>query len=270
MRETRWFFLYQKDFRYINGDFKKWEESRKIYRDNAKQFVQDFGLPELNQRMAFGVSPDSDIYKQVVESKAIAAEKYGLTVFEHGYTVEYSKSELSKADFLLLKLCIYGREDYTEDYQTEFEDIYCPYCHKHQHIPKGIMYINKSNFRNYDIATTMNGNYEVIVSDNFKNLVDRNNLTGVKFFPAYHHNNRLKKEYTAWHMIINSVLPEIDQSMPVRIDPGFCDKCCKHHIIPLSYPCYTKDSLKSAMDFSISTETYSIAIQQINNTRHKI
>ena len=186
----------------------------------------------------------------------MVAEKYGYNAVENTYGIKYSKTEMSKANLFEMKLAIYGKEDYTESYQTKFSDFYCEKCGVHQYIPMEDIYINKAEFRGKDIATSMKCNNEIIVSDKMKILIEESVLTGVEFYPAYHYNNKIKNDFPAWHMRVKSIMPPIDKSMTVNILEGYCSLCKIHHIIPLSYVRYQLNEIKSASDFNLSVEKF--------------
>lgn len=197
----------------------------------------------------------SDNY-QKMKSIGVEADKYNIEILEHTYKIEYSKNDIEKAHFFELKLGIYGSEDYTESFQTEFNDFYCERCDTHQYIPKGEVYINKSEFRGKNIATSMNCNNEIIVSDKMKKLIEDAKLTGVIFYPAHHFSGRLKNDYPAWRMAVTSIMPPICSAMPVNIIKGYCSVCKRHHILPLSYVRYKCNELEKASDFNLSCETF--------------
>lgn len=203
-------------------------------------------LPHM--RIEYDTAAYYDIYK--------TAEKYGYTARICTYSMEYTKKDLDNSDYFELKLGIYGKEDYTEKYQTKFTYSYCESCDTYQYLPEGEIYINKTEFRGKDIFTSMNGNNEIIVSDKIKTLIEELNLTGVEFYPAYHYNNRLKNDFPVWHMAVTNKLPPMDESVPLRIDDGYCSVCKKHHVLPLSYLRYSTSALDNACDFNISCESF--------------
>jgi len=125
--------------------------------------------------------------------------------------MKYTKNELLEAKFFEATLDIYGKTDYAESYQTKFKDFYCESCGVHQLIPGEAVCINKTEFRGKDIAVSKKINNEIIVSDRMKKLIESAGLTGVKFVPVHHYNNRLKNDYPAWHMIVTSIMPPIEK-----------------------------------------------------------
>lgn len=220
-----------------------------------EKMVKDLSLPadRFNSTLrVVKIEYESDVYRSI---SAIAV-KYGFEAYEHTYKMEYTKRELSEADFFEVTFGIYGKADYTESYQTKFKDFYCESCGVHQLIPEEEIYINKTEFRGKDIAVSMKHNNEIIVSDKMKTLIEGSNLTGVKFYPAYHYNNKLKNDYPAWHMVITSIMPPIDKSMPLYKLEGYCDVCRKHHKLPLSFVRYKNDDIVKASDFNLSCEMF--------------
>lgn len=184
------------------------------------------------------------------------AEKWGFHIHELTYFIECTKKEVDMADYFVLNLGIYGKEDYTEGYQTEYIDLYCNECGNHYLIPKGECYIKKTEFRGKDIATSMLGNVEILVSDVVKNLIQSNNLSGVEFFKAHHYNNKIKNDFNVWRMAVVNTLPPIESGMTVVYEDGYCSTCKKHHVHPLSYVRYKKEVIHNALDFNLSCEFF--------------
>lgn len=224
-------------------------------RDRFIRLANYLSLPEDNINttlFVLKIEYGGDSYKSI---KA-AAEKFGFEAYEHTYKMEYTAKELSEANFFEVTFRIYGREDYTESYQTEYSDFYCESCNTHQLVPEGEIYINKTEFRGKDIAVSLKMNNEIIVSDKMKGLIESAGLTGVEFFPAHHYNNRSKNNYPVWRMGVKSVMPPISREMPVYIMESYCDVCKKHHILPLSYARYMESELLKVSDLNLSCETY--------------
>ena len=246
MQEYRIFFLYSNDNKIDFNRFKK----------SVDEFIKNNGLPPLKSQMNdIRVLYGSDEYWKI-KKLSDDSQKYGIKIVEHTYEVHYNKSEISNAMFFELKLGIFGREDYTKSFSTEYTDFYCESCDTHQYIPKNDVYINKTEFRGKDIATSMNCNNEIIVSNKMKKLIEEAKLTGVEFYSAHHYNNRIKNDYSAWHMSVTSIMPPIDKSMPVFIIENYCHLCKKHHILPLSYVRYKHEELEKSSDFNLSCETF--------------
>ena len=246
MKEYRIFSFYSKDIRIDYNAF--------TY--TADMFIKKFDLPKPRSQMYnFKILYNSEKYR-IMKSLGAEADKYNIEIREHTYKLEYSKNDIEKAIFFELKLPIYGSEDYTESFQTAFNDFYCESCDTHQYIPKGEVYINKSEFRGKNIATSMNFNNEIIVSDKMKELIEDAKFTGIVFYPAHHFSGRLRNDYPAWRMSVTSIMPPISSAMPVSIIEGYCSVCKRHHILPLSYVRYKRNELEKASDFNLSCETF--------------
>lgn len=196
---------------------------------------------------------ESEEYAQIMST----AEKFGLKAIEHHYQMKYTAKEINSAMYFEMFLGIYGKNDYTQSYQTKLVDNYCSKCNNHLLFPDKEVYINKNEFKGKDIATSMNGNYEIIVSDKMKKLIEEAKLTGIIFYPAYHYKEDYENDYPAWRMAVQNIMPPIDKNMPVNIIDGYCDVCQNHHILPLSYVRYKKSELEKATDFNISCEAFS-------------
>lgn len=219
-------------------------------------FINTFDLPKPDSPMnIITVANESEQYFKL-KGSVNEAEKYGILIQEHTYKMQYNNDDMSKAHFFELKLNVYGKNDYTESYQTEYNDFYCESCNTHQYTPKGELYINKTEFRGKDIAVSNKFNNEIIISDKLKDLIEAAGLTGAGFYPAHHYNDRLKNEYPAWRLAVTSIMPPIDSSMPVNILEQYCPICKKHHILPLSYARYKKSETEGACDFNLSAESF--------------
>lgn len=121
MKEYRIFSLYSKDVR-IDHD---------AFTHTADMFINKFNLPEPQSQMYnFKVLYKSDNY-QKIKNIGSEADIYNIDIREHTYKLEYSKNDIEKAIYFELKLGIYGSEDYTESFQTEFNDFYCKSCDTH-------------------------------------------------------------------------------------------------------------------------------------------
>ncbi len=249
MTEYRVFSLYIREKNYIYDTYLQCQ--KKIL-----DFINTFDLPKPETLMnIITVANESEQYFKL-KGLVNEAEKYGILIQEHTYKMQYKKDDMSKAHFFELKLNIYGKSDYTESYQTEYNDFYCRECDTHQYTPKGELYINKTEFRRKDIAVSNNLNNEIIISDKLKNLIETDGLTGASFYPAHHYNDRLKDDYPAWRLAVRSIMPPIDPSMPVNILEQYCPICKRHHILPLSYVRYKKSDTEGASDFNLSAESF--------------
>lgn len=223
--------------------------------NNFKQLAEYLSLPVdkfVADLHVIKIEYGSDTYKNI---NTIAAN-YGFEAYECSYKMKYTKNELLEAKFFEATLDIYGKTDYAESYQTKFKDFYCESCGVHQLIPGEAICINKTEFRGKDIAVSKKINNEIIVSDRMKKLIESAGLTGVKFVPVHHYNNRLKNDYPAWHMIVTSIMPPIDKSMPLYIMDNYCGVCKRHHVLPLSYVRYKESELAKACDFNLSCEMF--------------
>ena len=113
--------------------------------------------------------------------------------------------------------------------------------------------INKNLMKGKDIGVTTNN--EIVVSEQLKNAIEKDKLTGVHFASVNHYQNTKREFPKYYQMYVDSIMPEIDSSTMFRFDiPAYCDKCKGHGNIPVSAIRYAKNNLNKIGDFNWTKE----------------
>lgn len=203
--------------------------------------------------LTLGIYTDTDDYRILWEE----CKKLGLTPILRGYLMDYEKKDIEVANYFFLWMSNIGREDYTESFSTVYEESFsCKKCGKKLYKQKSELIIDKTLFRGKDMGATTNN--EIVVSERVKSIIEEARLSGVEFATVKHKNNRLKKDFPVYQLMVKNILPEMDDSMPWHYDPdiqtGYCDKCKTHGLWPTSLPRYQNNILDNFCDFNWTFE----------------
>lgn len=256
MREHRAFIfrsLEDEDMWYKNKDLfdKKINEIAKHMKDPDTEFT---GLT-LNMYM------DSADYIVMMQM----CKKLQLEPIKSGFVMKYSKKELSEALYFQLYLGIYGTSDYTDSYQTEYEKITkCKFCGREKEKQVSDLYIDKLKFGKKDIAT--NCRKEIIISENLKNILEENNVSGISFGNVHHFNNkRIKNNPTLYQLFIGNILPKMSNKILVEKDTTYCEFCKNYGILLRSLSYYKKEDISFLEDFNLSHEYFGGGYSGVRN-----
>lgn len=184
-----------------------------------------------------------------------SSERLNIKFHVGGYGLICTPAELKKSNYLKLGLGIFGRGDWTDEYDTQYEETRCPVCNtitEYKQISQ--LTIDKTQFRGKDISMTSND--EIVVSEKMKMILEENDVTGIKFEPVKHKNNRLKNDFPAYQMFIENILPPLHTSMTYYYDRSLCEHCKAKGVHPTTYFRYKKEDLSGAMDFNYTSRYF--------------
>lgn len=184
------------------------------------------------------------------------AEKLSLKPEIGAYKIEYSKNDFKNADYFLLSIPIFGKEDFTDSFQTKYiEKSKCEDCGKSVLVQDSNLYIDKPLFRNKDIG--ISSNHEIIVSEKLKDILEDNEMVGIELAIVNHKKEKIKNDFNVYQLIINNLMPKMDSSTSFSFDPmGYCERCKTHGQLLTSLPKYEKKELMCIKDFNLSLEYF--------------
>ena len=163
----------------------------------------------------------------------------------------YSKSEIEKCDYFKLNIP-YPLElegTYASDYGTQYTGG-CPSCGLGGK-PAGDVLVDRKFVKKHKIGNVCP---DIYVSEEIKNLIESNNLTGISF------TNRMKdykgREMPEYYIMdIQSILPQMSSSTWLNYTDGASYEECGHNVVYLrSDVQYEKEKLDGALDFNLTEE----------------
>jgi len=166
--------------------------------NEAKDLFQKLSKYCIHEEMMLLLLPvESEDYKKV--KTFISKYPQYFDSFLELYERKYSKSEIEKAEYFVLRV-----ENLV--YISSIDDVY-EYCCKN----RCFVVNQKTNFRietksmkNKDIGFTTN--YRFVVSERMKNIIEENEITNVKFIPVY----QTKKDIiVAYQIEPDELMPEL-------------------------------------------------------------
>jgi hypothetical protein len=228
-----------------------WYKNPDILSEKVNLLLTKFNDPDTDYNgLHLRIYSDSDDYIIMLEE----CKKLDLEPEVAGFRMEYTKSEINKAEYFLLKLGIYGKEDYTESYQTEYEEYKkCSLCGHSYQKQVSDLYIDKKMFGKKQISTT--SKEEIVISQMMYEILLDNNISGVEFRPVHHKDFKMKDEPNLYQLLITSIMPPMEDSVLVE-EENYCAGCKLHGLFLRSLLCYKKSAIQSIKDFNLTYEHF--------------
>lgn len=174
--------------------------------------------------------------------------------FTQQFKSKYSKKELDESKLLVIKLKYQCEMTYNGQYNKYFGEDYIgckSYTRQHSDLE-----ILKRDLGKKDILISIENEY--IVSPRLKNILDKENLTGLKYRPVY---TKKDAELVAYQMIIENRFAPLHQKTTLKVVNN--DKICSFNTFirkredPLFY---SNESIGDAKDFNITSEYFGIGV----------
>jgi hypothetical protein len=228
-----------------------WYENAELFRSKIYQLAT-----ELIQK---GVTYDGwnmYVYPDIIGFEMLVqeAQKHRLKPVYVDYKMEYKKKDFEYAKYFMMHLRIFGKEDYTESYDTKYENInLCSECKRSKMKQISELYIDKVQFKGKDIGITTNR--EIVISDKLYNILINYDLQGIQYQIVKHKNKKMKDEPKVYQIIVDNVLPQMYSATTFYLDePGYCHTCKAYGNLLTTLPKYLSDDMINAKDINMTYE----------------
>jgi hypothetical protein len=231
-------------------------------------------------RLNFGID-DLKVCREVVEPvglEPVVPPTYNITVFrdeeryaslsgelkrrgiefsEFPVQMVFSESEMNRAEFLKMNMAGYwGYPKPEDDYLKESYDTsnMCPHCGQGIIQIKPLLVGKPGRFGNRDIAA-LNWEFEWLVTDRLRNLIEGEDLTGAEFWPLLYFKDRTEIANLR-QLIITNVLPPMSPNAEFEVVPERRERKCSHvpRIFSAHQMRYRREDISSFKDFNLTNE----------------
>ncbi|EGD45944.1 hypothetical protein Cpap_0547 [Ruminiclostridium papyrosolvens DSM 2782] len=176
-----------------------------------------------------------------------------IDLFFRSFEMEYTKSDLERAEYFVLNVNSYCSE-FSDEYDTEYSyDNKCSCCGSGR-TQISDLYIDKSKMGKKEISVT----YDLVwvISDKIYRLFIENGITGVEFGNVHHKKNgKIKSEPLLYQLKSSNTLPPLNEKS-VFFKEKFCECCKKSGLFLHSLPYYNMENLKNAKDVNYTYEYF--------------
>ena len=163
------------------------------------------------------IDTNSPMFEKVREVRDLVREKYkDMFFYASDCKRIYTKKEIENARFFQMTPTRHFQPSGEECGTTYDETQACPVCGSgaKQMTP---LQLRKSSIPHVDIAETIARGEEIVVSEHFKELMEKNHITGIRFAPVYG-SGRVKKE-TGFYQIFPEHYLDFSRRTLFGLDP---------------------------------------------------
>lgn len=203
MKEKIWLHISQKNFMELNN-----------WKSYHSYDTYDSNIGDVSAVSLFTESNDFKELIKVLENRNISFE-----VFRREYT--FTKKEIVNAE--ILKLIVDGNAQ--NSFSPDHDGYTCPVCReKVQFKQVNNLQVDYKVIKKYDISTTYMGHTEIIVSERVKNILIKEQITGIRFVPVYQIGKVEEIIPEFHHLMLEEGIGEVVE--PSIVDKDIrCSKC---------------------------------------------
>jgi len=188
---------------------------------------------DLGRSVAYSFITNNKKYENLID--LLKKQNIRYFIFRREYL--FSKTEIENSEILKLKVFANAKNSYSSDHEGNI----CSACgEKVQKLYRHKLHVDYKNIRKYDISVTYSGDTEIIISDKVKDLMIKEKISGIEFYPVFQLGSENQVINNFFHLKLSEGIGEVVEPSIVDRTEKKCSQCGFYKKFLCQTPLYFK------------------------------